>query len=108
MSSAIPLAWFLLTGAVWLAAAIQSHRLLWRFTSTFPADADEQIPYARSHMRHPEKLLFFLRPTSVPLLQRDAAIWRMRQQFVALTYLSLTLPVAGFVIIAAVALALCP
>lgn len=105
MIDAYPIALFSLTGIIWLGCAIQNSRLLRSFEARFPEQAKKDIPYSFSNMRHPEKLFYFFRKKSLPLLKSDSRIWSLRQQFKYLLILSFTVPILGFSILATYALA---
>src|SRR3954470_20593618 len=79
---------------------VQGARLFNAFIAKYPQEAQREIPYAGSRMRHPEKVFFFFRSKSVPLLKAYAALWRLRQRLKLLLLLSLALPVLGFVFLA--------
>jgi len=79
----------------WLAWAVQQGRLLSAFKREFPDVARERIPCAFEYMRHPEKVLFFHRKSSVEVLRRDPAIWKLRQQVRWLTLMAVLVPLGG-------------
>jgi hypothetical protein len=99
----IPIIFFLIVSVLWLVTAVQSAKLFNLFRAKFPSEAQQRVPYAFSRMRHPEKLFFFFRKESMALLQRDAAIWRLRQQLRVLLWVSVLLPVVSFLLILFVA-----
>ncbi len=92
MTAIIPITIFLVSTGLWLAMAERSQKLLNLFRDKYPKEAGERIPFAFSHCRHPEKFFFFLRKDSIPLLRRDATIWRLRQRVRLLVWLSVLVP----------------
>ncbi|MEY2529849.1 MAG: hypothetical protein QOJ05_1939 [Verrucomicrobiota bacterium] len=92
--------------AVWLALFIQSHRLFYKFRATFPDVARRDIPHAFDFSRHPEKIRYFFRRTSIPILQSDGELWRLRQQVKLLGILALIVPPAGMLLLVAVGILL--
>jgi hypothetical protein len=99
MTAIVPIVIFLVTMGLWIAMVERSHKLLNLFRDKCPKEAGERIPFAFSSCRHPEKLLFFLRKDSVPLLKRDPTIWRLRQQVRLLLCLSVLLPPLLFLLL---------
>jgi hypothetical protein len=100
MSGWFPVVLLGVVACIWLAALYQSQKLYDAFVAKYPRQAIEHIPFAFSRTRHPEKLLFFLRRTSIPLLRADASLWKLRQRLKFLLILSLVVPVASFVLLA--------
>jgi hypothetical protein len=96
MSALYPITLFVGVAFVWLATAVQGARLFNAFLAKYPREAQREIPYASSKMRHPEKVFFFFRSKSVPLLKPDSALWKLRQRLKLLLLLSLALRVLGF------------
>jgi hypothetical protein len=95
MTAILPVTIFLLVNAAWITTGVVSSRLLRLFEAKFPREAAERIPYAFTHWRHPEKLLFFFRKSSLPILQQDAAVWKLRQRLRLLLMVSILLPIIG-------------
>jgi hypothetical protein len=105
MSGIYPLTWFCTTGAIWFVTWLYAHRLLHRFCARFPAVAQREIPYAFDRgFAHPEKAIFFFRRRAAEVVRDDPALWRQRQRFIFLSFLSVLIPVLGFLAIGAVAL----
>jgi hypothetical protein len=82
--------------ALWILTVVSAHKLFIAFITKFPVEAERNIPYAYSSFRHPEKLLFFLRKSSVQMLKRDDCVWKLRQRLILLLVLSVTVPCFGF------------
>jgi hypothetical protein len=91
-----PVMSMILIGTVWAATAWQSGKLYALFFAKYPRVAQECIPFAGAKLMHPEKALFFFRKTSLPLLQADPVLWKMRQHLKVLLLISLVLPFACF------------
>ena len=98
----VPVIIFVVTGIVWIAAAVQNHRLLYLFRRRFPMDANLHIP--QTGLRNPRLVSFFIKEEFKPLLQRDSQIWLVRQQFVVLCYLSFGVPIVGMLLLAIIAI----
>jgi hypothetical protein len=81
-------------GVLWLAAGFQARRLCRAFCDKHPQEAARLIPFSFSNTRHPEKLFFFFRRTSIPMLKADTRLWELRQQLKVLLVLSLGVPLA--------------
>jgi uncharacterized membrane protein (DUF485 family) len=92
----IPLAWFVGVALLWVATVVYGHRLRRHFVAKYPEVASKDIPYAFSHVAHPEKALFFLRRKARDVLRNDRELFKQRQRFVWLSVLSLIAPFAGF------------
>src|SRR5262245_22544837 len=82
---------------LWIITLIQGQRLYRAFLNKYPREASELIPFAFTRMRHPEKLFFFFRRSSMPLLKRDAHLWRMWRGFVISLALLFAIPVCFLV-----------
>jgi len=76
---------------------IQGGKLYRDFLARHPKEAGRLIPFAFSSTMHPEKVIFFLRKTSRPVLRADPNLWRLRQRVILLLLLSLLAPIACFV-----------
>ena len=100
MSDWYPVGFLIGIGCVWFATAYQGHKLYHLFEVKYPEDARRLIPFAFSNTAHPEKLRFFFRQTSVPMLKRDPSLWQLRQRVKALLCLSILFPIASFIIFA--------
>lgn len=96
MNSLIPFILFIFTCCSFVAAAIQNAKLYRVFIAKHRVEAEKLIPFAFSPIRHPEKLLFFFRKSSLPLLRQDAEVWKQRQRLKLLLIISLILPICGF------------
>jgi len=95
MSAAFPIALFIVVATIWAAAVIVSWRLLALFLRRAGDDAD--IPAVlREPERHPEKLVFFFRRSTVPRLKAEPDLWRLRQVLAVLLVLGLVVPPVGF------------
>jgi hypothetical protein len=105
MSAVYPFTLFVVVQLVWLATALQGAKLFNAFVEKYPREAEREIPFAGSRMRHPEKLFYFFRKKSLPLLKADAPLWRQRQRLKLLVLLSLVVPILGFAALAITALA---
>jgi hypothetical protein len=92
----IPFALFLLVNVVWALTVYQSHRLGKLFIAKYPEVASREIPYAFSHVAHPEKAIFFWRRRAAQLLRSDRELWKERQRFLYLSAASLLVPSIGF------------
>jgi hypothetical protein len=90
------LPWFIGTGLLWAFTVVYGSRIFHEFRRRYPDVAAREIPYAFDIMAHPEKALFFFRRKSVEVLRPDPEMWPMRQRFVLLSVLSLSLPPLGF------------
>jgi len=104
MSEIYPFSLFILTGVIWVATGIQSHRLFYNFRSRYPDIARQEIPFANDFMAHPSKFIYFFKKTSIPTLKADPEIWSLRKQVKVLCILSLAVPITGFVIMLCIAL----
>ena len=91
----LPLAWFLATSLLWVYTIYYSHRLGRNFTNKYPHIALREIPYAGSHMAHPERAIYFFRRRARDVLQ-NPDLWKQRQYFIYLSLLSLIAPIGGF------------
>jgi len=96
MSGVYPIVFFVAVVLVWFATVIQGAKLLKAFVTKYPQESQREIPYASSRMRHPEKVFFFFRRKSLPLLKGDPMLWKLRQQLKLLLLLSAVLPVLLF------------
>ena len=96
MSIVVPIAYLLLSGAIWCLLAYAHFRLLDRFKQEYPAVAIAKIPYAFSWWVHPEKILYFFRQESRRLLRRNPSLWRHAKLFFFLFAVSIIFPVVGF------------
>jgi hypothetical protein len=72
-----------------IATALQNGRLLRMFRERYPQIAQREIPYVFDNWRHPEKAIFFFRKRAVEILRPDPSLWRERQRFVLLTFITL-------------------
>jgi hypothetical protein len=104
MSTVYPITLFALVGLVWLVTAVQCAKLFNAFLKKYPQEAQSKIPHATSRLRHPEKVLFFFRNKSLPLLKADPNLWKLRQRLKVLLLLSVALPFLGFALLACTAL----
>ena len=82
-----------------IATALQNGRLLRMFRERYPQIAQREIPYVFDNWRHPEKAIFFFRKRAVEILRPDPSLWRERQRFVALAFVTLGFWLAGAVTI---------
>jgi len=105
MSELYPVACLALIASFWVAAALQGHRLYRSFLAKHPVEARKLIPFAGTSIQHPEKILFFFRKGTLPLLRADQPLWTMRQSLKVLLIISVVLPFAcfGFLIFQAIA-----
>ena len=71
-----------------LCAAITwiGHRLLNRFRTRRPDLVANYLPEAADHFRHPSKLFFFLRPTTVKILSGEPELLRLRRWLIRLLW----------------------
>lgn len=92
----IPLVWFVSVALLWTVTVFYGHRLRRHFVAKYPETASKEIPYAFSHVAHPEKALYFFRTRARDFLRSDAELSKQRQWFVWLSMLSLIAPFAGF------------
>lgn len=99
MSDIYPVSLFVIVALVWLATVIQSAKLFNAFATKYPQEAQRQIPFAGSRMRHPEKVFFSFRSDSLALLKSDSTLWKRRQRLKLLLLLSVALPVLGFAVL---------
>jgi len=99
MSGIIPVTWFLLVTCLWGLTIYQSHRLGRKFRAKYPEVAAREIPWAFSHLAHPEKGNFFLRRRAAVLLADDKELWRERRRFIWLCCVSVGFPLFGFLAI---------
>ena len=85
--------WPLSVMGVWamliIATMLQGSRLLRMFRDRYPQIAQREIPYVFDHWQHPEKAIFFFRKRAVEILRPDPRLWRERQRFVALTFITI-------------------
>jgi hypothetical protein len=104
MSSVDPFALFCVTGAVWCVTCLCASRLLCAFRERFPSVAAREIPYAFDRwFNHPEKTVFFFRRRAAEVLRGDPLLWRLRQRLMLLYFLSILIPLLGFMSIGIVA-----
>ena len=89
---------------VWVITIIQNVKLYKAFLAKYPQEAERAIPFAFSNTSHPEKLLFFFRKTSFPMLKADLDLWRQRQWLKLFLIISFLLPLVCFGFLALVAL----
>jgi hypothetical protein len=75
--------------ALVIATVLQNGRLLKMFRDRYPQIAQREIPYVFDNWRHPEKAIFFFRKRAVEILRPDPSLWRERQRFVMLTFITL-------------------
>ena len=99
MSSAWPLSVMGVWMVLCIATALQNGRLLRMFRERYPQIAQREIPYVFDNWRHPEKAIFFFRKRAVEILRPDPSLWRERQRFVALAFVTLGFWLAGAVTI---------
>jgi hypothetical protein len=92
------LVWFAATVGLWGATAWEGHRLLTAFVARQPRIAEMESPEAMIRGRHPRKALFFYTNRAAELLQDDPVLCRLRKRFVALSVLSVIVPLAGFAV----------
>src|SRR5271169_5106529 len=91
-----PLTLFIGTNVLWAFTALYGYRMFRAFRTRYPEIAAREIPFAFDRFRHPEKALFFFRHRAVELLRGDSMLWPMRQRFVLLSVLSISLPPLAF------------
>lgn len=103
MGNEWPLVWFIASGTVWLAVAVQAHRAFRSFVSRHPEEASRRIPFAFVRMKHPEKFLFLFRKDNLQLLRDDAKLWSQRRNIMFLLLVGFLISVGGFVALAATA-----
>jgi hypothetical protein len=97
---------FIFTGCSWIAFAFRTGKLYADFLNRYPREAEELIPSAFDpRTKHPEKIIFFFRRESLPLLKSDPHLWRLRQQVKFLLWLSILTPALAMVVCAFLALA---
>ena len=99
MNAIYPISFLAVMILIGLAAGIQGTKLLRAFTTKYPKESQREIPYAFSRMRHPEKLLYFFRSKSLPLLSGDSELWKLRQRLKLLLLLLVVLPVLFFAVL---------
>ena len=73
--------------------------MLRMFRERYPQIAQREIPYVFDNWRHPEKAIFFFRKRAVEILRPDPSLWRERQRFVTLSFVTLGFWLAGAVAI---------
>lgn len=103
MSAIFPIALFVIGAAIWAAAVVVNWRLLALFRRRAGDDAGIP-PLLRDSERHPEKLVYFFRNSTVARLKADPDLWRLRQVLAVLLVLGFLAPVVGFTVICLVAL----
>lgn len=95
MSAAFPIALLLIVGAIWGAGVAVNSRLLALFLTR--AGDEAGIPSVlREPERHPEKLVFFFRRSTVVRLKADPDLWSLRKLLGALVVTGLVVPIVGF------------
>ena len=72
-----------------IATALQNGRLLRMFRERYPQIAQREIPSVFDNWRHPEKAIFFFRKRAVEILRADPNLWRERQRFVTLAFVTI-------------------
>ena len=85
-------------GWLWIATAVQSHRLLQAFKERMPAKASTVLPEAFVAGRHPKKVWFFFTNEASRVLADDSQLDMMRKSFVRMCVASAALPFAVFAI----------
>lgn len=103
MSAAFPIALLAVVAAIWAATVVVNWRLLALFLRRAGDDAAVP-PLLRGSERHPEKLLYFFRNSTVPRLKAEPDLWRLRQVLAVLLVLGFVAPVVGFTLMCLVAL----
>lgn len=107
MSAAFPITLLALVGAIWAASVVANRQLLALFLRR--AGDDANVPAVlRDPGRHPEKLVYFFRHSTVPRLKAEPELWRLRQILAVLLVLGFSVPIVGFAAMFVVALALAP
>src|SRR5678810_770998 len=96
MNEIYPLGLLFVTGIVWFLLGWQHLRLICTFRDRYPQIAQREIPYLFDSWAHPEKVIFFLRRRAVEILRTDSDLWRKRQRFIMLFWLSILVPLGGF------------
>jgi len=99
MINLLPFILFVAIGLTWVALFIQSHRLFYRFRESYPDIAKAEIPYAFEINRHHEKFFYFFRNKSIKLLKSNRHLWKLRNQVMLLSALSLLVPFCSFLVL---------
>src|SRR6266540_5476003 len=100
MSNLYPVVFLIAIAGTWFLTAWQNHKLYRAFLAKYPKEAEKFVPFASSKTRHPEKVIFFFRRTSLPILKADSTLWKQRQRLKLLLIFSVLPPFACLVLLA--------
>jgi len=81
---------------VWFYTVFLSGKLFRKFVEKFPLEAERNIPFASTHIQHPEKFFYFFRQGSIPTLRKDLEIWKLRQRLKWFVLASTIVPLIAF------------